>query len=139
MIPLVKYSFIFSLLLCCCALSAAPMPETPVQLPELALPAEPIAPQKDPLLLLNQLMETTAQRLEGQKKSVQLLTSYRESKKNYLINTKDKKNAAKFVKEAHQLLENIKEHHLSDLFPPTFISELSYVSQFSEKKSISSP
>lgn len=88
------------------------------------------------LARLDNLINTTQQNLQNQESLRKLIVAYQNIQNQYLQNTEDKESLFHMVKAAHKVLENIKQNHLTQIFDPKFISELTLFSQIANKRGI---
>lgn len=104
------------------------------------IPVIPNADIKESQLdLLDNLIKVTASNLDIQKELRKRVEGYLKIQTQYLKNPQDKDLTLKMVKEAHFLIEMIKEGHLTQAFAPEFISELTFFSQIANKRGIPQP
>jgi|694.fasta_scaffold28661_1 hypothetical protein len=88
---------------------------------------------------LNDLIEATEKNLELQVKLRGMIKDYQKIQQNFLQNPEDNELLFQLVKNAHLILELIKEYRLNSLFDPAFLAELSLVSKPASKLGIPKP
>src|SRR5262249_55764715 len=120
---------------CCPAAAIAYTPVAP------ALPAalDPSPQAANELQALDRLIDATQKNLEKQRALRVAIADYLKLQDLYLKNDQDKELMFRMVKNAHRILESIKENHLVHLFNADFISELTLFSQIAVKKGIPKP
>jgi uncharacterized membrane-anchored protein len=85
------------------------------------------------LTKMDNLIEVTKQNLESQKHLKELVKEYLQVQKIYMQNTSDKQNGYRMVKKAQQVLDKIKENHLTQAFDQDFLSELTFFANIANK------
>lgn len=85
---------------------------------------------------LDNLISVTEKNLLNQKSLKKLLIDYQQHQLKYLENAQDKEVTLQMVRSAYQLLESIKQNHLTHAFDTEFISQLTFFSQFATKRGI---
>lgn len=93
---------------------------------------------KNPLATLDDLIDSTQKILDNQKKIRDQIIAFQKLQNSYQ-STQDKELIVLMVKTAHKLLENIKENHLTQVFDPDFLSELTVFAQVATKRGIPKP
>ncbi len=88
----------------------------------LATPQEEIA-------TLEQLVEMSKKNLENQQLILKSVRNYASARENYLADPDNGKLATALVKRAVALSQLLEKEHLSHLFAPDFLSELSFYNQ----------
>ncbi len=106
--------------------------ENPVtqDIPQISNPSAKLGKET---ALLDNLIETTRQNLESQKKLRELLQEYTKLQQQYVQNTQDKQLSYKIVKKAQEVLEKIQDQHLAHTFDQELMSELTFFSNISAK------
>lgn len=88
---------------------------------------------------LDNLIEISQKNLENQRALKSMIVDYKKIQEQFLRNDQDKELMFRMVRQAHRVLETIKENHLTHLFRKEFLSELTLFSQIAVKKGIPKP
>jgi len=94
---------------------------------------------KKELSLLNDLIGATQLSLNNQMHLREMIEGYQEAQKRYLKDEDNVELLYQMAKQAHLILEFIKEHHLAQAFDNSFLSELGIVSKPASKRGIPKP
>lgn len=92
-------------------------------------PSTQLSPE---LMLLDDLIVVTEQNLAVQKELRKDIQAYQLQKKRFVKNMDNHDIAYDMVQRAHDIAETINENHLTQMFSPEFISELSFISQMAK-------
>lgn len=107
--------------------------------PDFSAIKDPAELVKSEISRLDTLIAATAKSLEGQNKLRSYICEYQDIHEAYLRHPNDNEILYRMVKSAHKVLETIKQNHLIHTFDTDFLSELTVLSQFSNKKGIPKP
>lgn len=88
---------------------------------------------------LEHLIHITEENLANQQSLKKQFLDFQKIQLRYLENTQNKEVTLQMVQSAHALLEAIKQYHLTQVFDPEFISQLTFFSQFASKRSVPKP
>ncbi len=91
------------------------------------------------LISIDHIIEITKQNVEIQEKIRIELIDYQKINKEFLKNPDDKELLFEMIKKADHLFENIKQAHLTQIFSPEFLKELTLFSQIASKRGIPKP
>lgn len=96
------------------------------------IPAEPTVSVE--VALLDALIDVTEKNLVAQKELRKEIQLFEQRKGRFLKDMNNRNAAYDMVQSAHQILENINSNYLLSMFPPEFISELTFFSQIASKQ-----
>jgi hypothetical protein len=133
---MVSFSFFFLLFLCSAQKGFSV--ENPT-LPNLSYIKDPAELLNNEIERLDTLIQATQQSLENQKALRASIVEYQKIQNLYLQNTQDNELLFHLIKNAHYLLESIKENHLLHTFDSDFLSELTLLSQAANKRGMPKP
>jgi len=89
--------------------------------------------------MLGDLIEAAQANLKNLTRLKDLIQKYQTLQEQYMANPDDNETLYQMIKTAHTILEKIKEYHLTQLFDPAFLSELSIVSKPAAKLGLPKP
>ena len=93
----------------------------------------------DKTVQLDNLIEVTQQSLEAQIALKQEIQVYQKLFDSYVNDPEDKQLLIKATQSAHRIMENIKAHHLEQIFDSKFLGELNLFAQVANKRGIPKP
>ena len=100
----------------------------------LLLSATLAAAPHEEVLVIEELIETTQKNLRSQEALLQALNAYNHARDAYLADPDSGKKATLLVKRAIYLQSHLAKEHLSHLFSPDFLTELTFYNQVGKKQ-----
>lgn len=83
--------------------------------------------------VLEQLIGTTAQKLEKYKELKRIMQEYKSQKEAFALGNHSKQHAARMVKTARKIQETINDQHIAHLFSSEYLEELAMFSSIAGK------
>lgn len=132
-----RFLVFFSLFLWAQSLSA----QATSHLASTELPAEVQAqlPQNEDLRLMDNLICATEVQLRKQKHIAVEIHEFTKIRDQLVAQPDNLRLATEVVKVAHQLLENIQDNHMTELFTRDFMDELHFFSELNPKTQVPTP
>lgn len=127
-----KYFLTISMLFLSSAFAADVVhPSTP-DLPRIT--SQPTAKPGNEIVFLDQLISITEQNVENQKELKEKVKEYIQLRDQYARQTQNQELGMRLVRAAYEVLEGIKEQHLTHVFDKEFMSELTFFSTIGAKQ-----